>query len=291
MTTDSSVGLRDAAAVLGVHYMTVYRYVRTGRLEAVLEGGEWRIEAGVLERERQRRTGEATLAGRPPRSPKSNQLVGRLVAGDEAGAHQLLESALASGHDPSSLYLELLGPALRSIGERWAAGALDVADEHRASAIALRLIGRLGPLFRPRGRRRGTVVIGAATGDPHAIPSAMVADLVRARGYEVVDLGADVPPRSFATASAAARGLRAVAIVVSDASCVGAVAEAVAAVREAGVTVPVLAGGSGMDPEDAAAAGADRYTSSATELLEVLAALAPRGSRVRSEGIGHGDDA
>ena len=39
------IGLREAGGVLGVHYMTVYRYVRTGRLAARREGGDWLVTA------------------------------------------------------------------------------------------------------------------------------------------------------------------------------------------------------------------------------------------------------
>src|ERR1700691_5905721 len=43
------VNLKQAAALLGVHYMTVYRYVRQGRLPAERIGTEWRVSRRVLE--------------------------------------------------------------------------------------------------------------------------------------------------------------------------------------------------------------------------------------------------
>ena len=70
-----------------------------------------------------------------------------MVAGDEAGAWAVLEAALASGVAPADAHMDLLVPALDSIGEQWARGVLTVADEHRASVVAQRLIGRLGPQF------------------------------------------------------------------------------------------------------------------------------------------------
>src|SRR4029077_16129609 len=79
-----------------------------------------------------------------------------------------------------------------------AAGELTIADEHRATAIALRLVGRLGPRFARRGRKRGTVVVGAPAGEQHALPSAILADLLRGVGFEVLDMGANTPAASFA---------------------------------------------------------------------------------------------
>ena len=46
---DDRIGLRDAAARLGVHYMTAYRYVRLGVLPATKVGGEWQVRLTDLE--------------------------------------------------------------------------------------------------------------------------------------------------------------------------------------------------------------------------------------------------
>ena len=78
----------------------------------------------------------------------------RLVAGDEAGAWSILEEALLGGADPVGLHVDLLAAAMGEIGERWAVDELSIADEHRATALASRLVGRLGPRFVRRCRRR-----------------------------------------------------------------------------------------------------------------------------------------
>ena len=65
------------------------------------------------------------------------------------------------------------------------------------SSVATRLVGRLGPSFARRGRKRGTVIIGAAAADHHSLPLAILGDIVRGRGLDVVDLGANTPPASF----------------------------------------------------------------------------------------------
>ena len=45
--TQPRVTLHEAAKRLGVHYMTAYRYVRTGRLPAERDGAHWLIVVGV----------------------------------------------------------------------------------------------------------------------------------------------------------------------------------------------------------------------------------------------------
>ena len=207
------ITLQEAADRLGVHYMTAYRYVRTGRLLARREGVQWMVDPAELAKMRspERMTrGHGTVRAEGPA-----KLVARMVAGDEAGAWGVVEAALASGVEAADVYLDLLVPALEVVGEGWATGELTVADEHRATAIAFRLVGRLGPRFARRGRKRGTVVVGAPAGEQHGLPSAILADLLRGVGFEVLDMGANTPATSFAETAKDANRLVAIAIAIT----------------------------------------------------------------------------
>jgi methanogenic corrinoid protein MtbC1 len=82
-------------------------------------------------------------------------------------------------------------PALRGIGEGWQAGGLDISSEHRASAIVERILGECYP--NPRGRRRGTAVVAALSGDRHALPTTLAAIALRDDNWSVHHLGADLP--------------------------------------------------------------------------------------------------
>jgi excisionase family DNA binding protein len=263
---DASLSLRAAADELGVHYMTVYRYVRTGRLPAVKVGGEWRVERADLEAAAQ--GGPVVESG--TRGRFRARLSDRLLAADEAGAWNVVESALASGAGPAEVYLRLLIPVMQDIGRRWEQGELSVLDEHQATAVATRLVGRLGPRFRHRGRRRGLVLVGAVAGDTHALAPALLADLVRDRGFDAVDLGADTPVESFAEAATGADGLVAVLVSCSTPTAVPAVAATVASLRAAGCGAPILAGGVALGPQAARRLGADGGGSTASEALDLL---------------------
>jgi methanogenic corrinoid protein MtbC1 len=104
---------------------------------------------------------------------------------------------MAAGSPVDRVYTDFIADAMESIGARWAAGELGVADEHRATVVVQRLLGRLGPQLNRRGRSRGTIVVGSPFGEQHSIPSAVIGDLVRADGWSVVDLGSDSPASSF----------------------------------------------------------------------------------------------
>jgi excisionase family DNA binding protein len=266
--------LAQAADELGVHYMTVYRYVRTGRLPAIRVGGTWQVDPADLALVR--RTGSET---RPRRStgtrPSRARLEARLVAGDEAGAWALLEAALASAMTPADVLLELVAPTMQSIGTRWQGGDLSIADEHRASAVAARLISRLGARFARRGVKRGTVVLASPAGELHAAPVAIAANLLRWQGFDVIELGANTPAAAVAETVAQAPDLVAVGLACTTDAASRAVGRAIAMVRRASPATPILLGGASITGTDhARKLGADVYTGGrADEVVRAVEAI------------------
>ena len=177
---------------------------------------------------------------------------------------------MAAGASTETVYLDIVAPALRRIGAKWAAGELDIASEHRATGIAFRLIGRLGPRFARPGRSKGSILIGTPPGERHSMPVAMLADLLRNEGYEVFDLGADLPVEAFVQAVRTTSDLSAVGVSVTSADCLGAAAELVQAVREAAPGVRVVVGGHAVTSDaDAEALGAE-WAPDAKSMVQLL---------------------
>jgi excisionase family DNA binding protein len=271
----ASLSLKECAEVLGVHYMTVYRYVRLGMLPAHKVRSEWRVERADLEA---MRSGHPVPAARG-RAPWADRLEARLVAGDEAGAWQLVEAAMASGLEPRDVYLEMVGPALRSVGDRWAHGESTIAQEHRATAIATRIVGRLGRRFHTRGRPKGRVVMGTPPGERHSLAVSMVADLIRGAGFEVVDLGADLPVESFVEAVVDAAPVTAVAVSVTNPGSTADAARLVTAIRDA-TDVPIVIGGGAVEGDgQARRLGADAWAPDAAAAIAFVLEAAGSASR------------
>jgi excisionase family DNA binding protein len=272
-TGAAPLALREVADLLGLHYMTVYRYVRSGRLPATKVADEWRVDPADLSALR-----PVPAKGRktaPDRDEVSRRLESRLVVGDESGAWGVVDAAMAAGAPPEAVLTELLAPALHRIGERWAAGAIEIADEHRASAVANRLISRLGPHFVRPGRRRGTVVLGSVAGDRHSLPTAIMGDLLRGAGFDVLDLGADTPAESFVSTAAGVDRLVAVGMCVSDPDLLDAVRVQVSEVRDALPGLALLVGGNAVDSaEVAASVGSDGWADSPDAVVELFASMA-----------------
>ena len=266
---EDELSLQEAADLLGVHYMTAYRYVRTGRLVAERRDKHWYVPRSSITSLREASApGRRTEGGPSSRRDYAAELAVLLIEGDEAEAWRLTQNALASAFTPEQLYLDALAPAMRSVGDQWEAGQVSIAEEHRASALASRLVGRLGPLFTRSGPTRGLVVLGTPTGDRHGLTTGLLADPLRGRGFTVVDLGADTPAASFAEIVTSQAQTTAVGIAVSVAvedHVVSATIHAIHAAR----AVPVLLGGRAItDAAHATRLGADAYTGTATSALE-----------------------
>lgn len=259
--------LHEAAEALDVHYMTVYRYVRLGLLDAHKAGKQWRVTQDALDHFTER----SESRGPESDAPWAERLESRMVAGDANGAWSVVEAALSAGHSPADVYADYLAPALRSIGDKWQSGELAVHDEHLASSVAARLIGRLGPRFSRRGRPRGTVITALPPGDDHGLSSAMIADIVRSAGYSVLDLGANTPVESLETTAARTDDLVAVCLSVVYDAALHDVAEMIAAVRRASPGVPVFVGGRAVaDAATAEGLGADGWAGSLEEVADLI---------------------
>jgi MerR family transcriptional regulator, light-induced transcriptional regulator len=255
--------------------MTVYRYIRQGRLPATRNGTEWRIRPADV------KALERTLGGGRRRGSRRidadcEGFVRRIVAGDSAGAWWLVESHLGGGLEPPGVLTELVVPALRAIGERWADGSVSVAEEHRATAAAQRVIGRLGLQFGRRGKDRGTIALAAPSGDLHTLPVAIVADLLRWRGFDVLELGANTPPEALGDSVRDMERLVAVGIVSTTRGLNAELASSVSAVNAAAPGVPVFMGGGAIrSSAHVLRLGGDVWTGSganaAVDLVEQIA--------------------
>lgn len=185
--------LREAAGALGVHYQTAYAWVRQGVLPARKVGRGYEIsEADARELAARRRLGT-----QPPRpiqvrdwAAQSRQLYEALVEGDETLARKRL-ARLAGGVPLLGLCEHVIGPALRRIGDDWAAGRVTIAQEHRASAICERLIA--GHASQPGGRPRGVAVVTTPPGERHGLPALMAAACLREDHWLVHHLADDIP--------------------------------------------------------------------------------------------------
>jgi len=120
--------------------------------------------------------------------------------GDEDAAAVAAKEALSKGLDAADAIENGLTKGITAVGDRWARGDAFIT-EVMLSASALKAgLGVLEPALKNRGQTRktlGRVLLGTVQGDIHDIGKAIVGAMLTAAGFEVHDLGVDVPPEKF----------------------------------------------------------------------------------------------
>lgn len=256
--SDAMLTLHEAAAVVGCHYQTLYRRVRSGELPAMVVGGTYRIQRTDLDswlNGRDVRRGAVPHRTTRNWSQLSATLIDTLLDGDTKTARQQADRLLDNGVTVTELCDHLYGPTLTRVGELWLAGEITVAQEHRASRIVEGLLDRATARAGKSGPRVGCVVVAAPVGDRHALAPQMVAAGLHAEGFRVNYLGADLPVEEivqFAKREVADF----VALSCSVADHTG-LSKALSALSAEGI--PTLIGGSGIGSREALALGATRY--------------------------------
>jgi len=118
--------------------------------------------------------------------------------GDAAQVKALVEKALAQELPVEKILNKGLIAGMNVIGERFKAMDIfipEVLVSARAMNMGLEMIKPL--LAKAKVKTKGKVVIGTVRGDLHDIGKNIVAMMLRGAGYEVIDLGADVPKEKF----------------------------------------------------------------------------------------------
>jgi len=180
-----------AATELGVHYQTVYRWVRAGRLPAVKIGSEYSIDPADVSRFAERRDGGAGIPG----ELAVGALVEALVGADEAAARSLVVDAREAGTAPQTICEALIVPAYQTIDDERIAGRLPVAEWLVAQRICESLVGLLA--FPARGRPRRDVAVAGIEGPAQRLPGLLATVALRSDRWRVHDLGPNVPPRDI----------------------------------------------------------------------------------------------
>jgi len=118
--------------------------------------------------------------------------------GDAGQVKALVEKALAQDLPVDKILNKGLIAGMNVVGERFKAMDIfipEVLVSARAMNMGLEMIKPL--LAKAKVKAKGKVVIGTVRGDLHDIGKNIVAMMIRGAGYEVIDLGADVPKEKF----------------------------------------------------------------------------------------------
>jgi corrinoid protein of di/trimethylamine methyltransferase len=123
-----------------------------------------------------------------------------VVDGEPELAKELASKALAQGIDPLEALNQGFIPGVNYVGEQFSCGEMYLPELVGAGEAMKAAIAVLEPEMTKRGTARqilGKVVIGTVEGDIHDIGKTLVATMLSASGFEVYDMGVDVPIAKF----------------------------------------------------------------------------------------------
>jgi len=220
----------------------------------------------------------ATAASAPQAAASAQPAAGPLAPcirrGLKSDAKAAAQAELAAGRAPMYVIQEGIVPALEEVGRGFEQGtvylpqllmAADAAGE--AFAVVRRA---LQVSQAPRNSR--PVVLATVRGDIHDIGKNIVRALLENYGFEVIDLGRDVPPETIVEA-ARRSGAMLVGLSALMTTTVGAMEKTIGLLRAAGLPCRTVVGGAVVTEDFARSIGADYYAKDAMRTVRIAESL------------------
>ncbi|WP_373483882.1 corrinoid protein [Acetobacterium sp.] len=170
-----------------------------------------------------------------------------------------VQEALDAGDKVADI-LEAMIASMGVVGDKFSAGEIFVPEMLIAAKAMSKGVEVLKPLMAGDGSSSmGTCIIGTVAGDLHDIGKNLVSMMIESAGFDMVDLGVDVPAENFVTAVKENEHVVLVACSGLLTTTMPALKEAVQTIKAALPDMKVIVGGAPVTPEYAAEIGADGY--------------------------------
>ena len=200
-----------------------------------------------------------------------------VIQGDEAAAADLARQALAQGIDPLVAINQGFVVGINQVGAQFSCGDMFLPELVAAGEAMKMAVAVLEPEMARRGTHRqilGKVVIGTVEGDIHDIGKTLVATMLAAGGFQVYDLGVDVPIEKFVE-KAREVGADIVGLSALITTTMGRQKDVIEALDDVGLRpqVKVMVGGAPVTRQWAAEIGAEGYSEDAVGAVNVAKQL------------------
>jgi len=203
---------------------------------------------------------------------QDNRLAEALALCQEDRVKELIREKL-DANVPADQIVAECNQGMAELGNRFAAGESFLPDLMFGGMIMKDVMAELGPKLQRTDaaapdEKAGTVVMGAVQHDVHDIGKDIVIMMLRGIGFEVIDLGVDVPPEKF-VAAIKEHSPQVVGMSVLLTTCFKSVIATVAAIKDAGQRddVSIMIGGAAASDLLSENAGCDYYGKSAVDGL------------------------
>ena len=188
-----------------------------------------------------------------------------------------VQEALDAGCDPTEILNDGMIKAMDAVGEKFKNGEIFVPEMLVAARAMKKGVEVLKPhLATGAAGAAGKVIIGTVAGDLHDIGKNLVSMMLESAGFEVIDLGVDVPKEKFVEAYEANPDTKIICCSALLTTTMPALKDAVALINEASFrpNVKVMVGEAPITQAFADEIGADAYTEDAASCAKKARELA-----------------
>jgi corrinoid protein of di/trimethylamine methyltransferase len=207
--------------------------------------------------------------------PDPAELYDAILTGNAKKAEEVTKAALEANVDPSELLSKYMIPAMDEVGKRFECNEYFVPELLIAARAMKTSLQLLTPKLAESGAKAaGRVVIGTVQGDLHDIGKNLVASMLEGGGFEVVDLGVDVPAEKFVEAAQQKDG-SIVALSALLTTTMTQMRNVIQALEGAGLRekTKVIIGGAPITQQYADEIGADGYSDNASAAVSLARRL------------------
>jgi len=201
------------------------------------------------------------------------RLARAIIAGDQDGIVELVEEALDVGLDPMQVSNEGLLPGLEEVGRRFSAQQIFLPQVMSSAETMHRAFARLKQDIRSSSTASlGRILMATVEGDIHDIGKNIVCTLLENHGFEVIDLGKNVPSDKIVR-EARERQVDAVGLSALMTTTLAQMENTIAELKAAGIETFTMVGGAVVTEAYAEEIGADLYATDALEAVERIKKL------------------
>ena len=207
--------------------------------------------------------------------PILQTIQGNVIDGNSAEAVSKVKEALQEGLPAERILNESLITAMNEVGHRFELGDYYLPEMLISARAMQAALAILKPYLTQSGMHAtGKVVIGTVRGDLHEIGKNLVATMLEGAGFEVIDLGTDVPPEKF-VAAVKDQQVDIVGISALLTTTMSAMRKTIEALEEAGVRqkVRIMIGGAPVTEAFSKEIDADGYSPDASRAVTLARAL------------------
>ena len=199
----------------------------------------------------------------------ASQLKTDIIKGKRKAVPDIVNNLLESGMKAYDIIIQICAPAMSEVGVLYQEGEYFVPEILMSAKAFEAAMEVLRPYLKEMDKKAGgTVILGVCEGDIHTIGKNLVATMLEAAGFNIIDLGKDVPAAEFVKAAKEHNADLIGVSALMTSSMIG-MKDVVNLAKAEGIRAKIMVGGGPVSEEYAKDIGADGYGQDAKEAVDL----------------------